>query len=37
MTTAADILESLSVILACVTVILGVDAWRRELIGKRKI
>ncbi len=33
----ADFLQSVSIILACLTIILGVDAWRREFIGKRKI
>jgi hypothetical protein len=37
MTQLADVLQSVSVILACLTIILGVDAWRREFIGKRKI
>jgi hypothetical protein len=37
MTDIADILQSLSIILACLSVILGIDAWRREFIGKRKI
>jgi hypothetical protein len=37
MTQFADLLQSMSVILACLTIILGVDAWRREFIGKRKI
>jgi hypothetical protein len=33
----AQILQSVSVIFACLTIILGVDAWRREYLGKRKI
>jgi len=33
----ASVLQSISVILACLTIIFGVDAWRREFIGKRKI
>ena len=33
----AQILESVSVIFACISIILGVDAWRREYVGKRKI
>jgi len=37
MTEVADILQSISIILTCVTIIIGVDAWRREFIGKRKI
>jgi len=37
MTAIADILQSVSIILTCLTIILGVDAWRREFIGKRKI
>src|SRR5271169_357821 len=32
-----QILQSVSVIFACLSIILGVDAWRREYIGKRKI
>ena len=35
--TAADILESISIIIAAWTVIIGVNAWRREFIGKRRI
>ena len=35
--TAADILESISLIIAAWTVILGVNAWRHEFIGKRRI
>ena len=33
----ADLLQTVSVILAAVAVILGVDAWRKEYVGKRKI
>lgn len=33
----ADILQSISVILACWAVIAGIDAWRREFVGKRRI
>jgi hypothetical protein len=33
----ADILESISLIIAAWTVILGVNAWRHEFIGKRRI
>jgi hypothetical protein len=33
----AQILQSVSVIFACLTIILGVNAWRREYVGKRKI
>lgn len=32
-----DIVQSISVILACWTAIWGIDAWRREFIGKRRI
>jgi hypothetical protein len=35
--TAADILESISLIIAAWTVIIGVNAWRHEFIGKRRI
>lgn len=35
--TAADILESISIIIAAWTVIIGVNAWRREFIGERRI
>ena len=31
------LLESISVIATCISIILGVHAWRREYIGKRKI
>ena len=37
MTQLAGVLQSVSIILACLTIILGVDAWRQEFIGKRKI
>jgi len=37
MTDIADILQSLSIIVACLSIILGIDAWRHEFIGKRKI
>ncbi len=37
MTETVDILQSVSIILACISIILGIDAWRREFIGKRKI
>lgn len=37
MTEIADILQSVSIIVTCLTIILGIDAWRREFIGKRKI
>lgn len=33
----ADILQSISVMLACWAVIAGIDAWRREFVGKRRI
>jgi len=33
----ADLIQSISIILTCATIILGVDAWRREFVGKRKI
>jgi hypothetical protein len=33
----ASILQAISVILACWAVIQGIDAWKREFIGKRKI
>jgi hypothetical protein len=33
----ANILESISVIIAAWTVIIGISAWRREFIGKRRI
>jgi len=33
----AQILQSVSVIFACLSIVLGVDAWRREYVGKRKI
>lgn len=33
----ADILQSISMILACWAVIAGIDAWRREFVGKRRI
>jgi hypothetical protein len=32
-----QILQSVSVIFACLSIVLGVDAWRREYVGKRKI
>jgi hypothetical protein len=35
--TVADILESISLIIAAWTVIIGVNAWRHEFIGKRRI
>ncbi|ATC62783.1 hypothetical protein CMV30_01705 [Nibricoccus aquaticus] len=37
MTEIADIIQSVSIILTCITIVLGIDAWRREFIGKRKI
>lgn len=37
MTDIAHILQSVSIILTCFTIILGVAAWRREFIGKRNI
>jgi hypothetical protein len=33
----ADVIQSISVILACWAVISGIDAWRREFLGKRRI
>jgi len=33
----ADILQAVSIILACWAVIAGIDAWRREFVGKRRI
>jgi hypothetical protein len=33
----ATILQAISVILACWAVIAGIDAWKREFVGKRKI
>ena len=32
-----EILQTISVFSACVAIIVGVDAWRREFIGKRRI
>jgi hypothetical protein len=37
MTETANILQSVSIILACWAVIAGIDAWKREFIGKRRI
>ena len=34
---ATDILQSASLIIAALTVIFGVNAWRREYVGKRRI
>lgn len=33
----SDILQSISVMLACWAVIAGIDVWRREFVGKRRI
>jgi hypothetical protein len=33
----ADILQSISVIIACWAVVAGIDVWRREFVGKRRI
>ena len=33
----ADIAQSASVILACLFAIYGIDAWRREFVGKRRM
>ena len=32
-----DILQAISVMSACWAVIAGIDAWRREFVGKRRI
>jgi hypothetical protein len=32
-----EIAQNISVIIACLTIILGVDAWKREYVGKRNI
>jgi hypothetical protein len=32
-----EIAQNISVIIACLAIILGVDAWKREYVGKRKI
>lgn len=32
-----EIAQNISVITACLAIILGVDAWKREYVGKRKI
>lgn len=37
MTETANILQAISIILACWAVIAGIDAWKREFIGKRRI
>lgn len=33
----ADILQTISVVFACFAIVIGVDAWRREFVGKRRI
>jgi hypothetical protein len=37
MNNPAAILQSVSIIVTCLTVILGVHAWKREFIGRRRI
>ena len=37
MTQIATILQAVSVMLACWAVISGIDAWKREFVGKRQI
>jgi hypothetical protein len=37
MSDVANVLQSVSIIFACIAVVLGIDAWRREFIGKRRI
>lgn len=33
----ADVAQSVSVILACMFTIYGIDSWRREFVGKRRM
>ncbi|MBM3328880.1 MAG: hypothetical protein FJY67_05325 [Calditrichaeota bacterium] len=32
-----QLLQAISIILASITIILGIEAWKREFIGKRRI